>query len=196
MLKEYEIRGLRVEKYIQRINKIDYIESERYVFNCIQNKKNYEIIMYLKYINHEVKKTVFKIKEIRHFVGTSYLPIQIFSIMLDTNKKEHYNEAFDFNETNISIKYDNFKKSNRLKKIRPVWIVKGQSGLGKSYLTSILSNNSNLTIYETDSNSKLADIICEDIIVIGNKHDFSIEEIEGKIYGRHESIIINFDKKI
>ena len=60
MLKEYEIRGLRVEKYIQRINKRDYIESERYVFNCIQSKKNYEIIMYLKYINHEVKKNSLK----------------------------------------------------------------------------------------------------------------------------------------
>ena len=196
MLKEYEIRGLRVEKFIQKINEMDYIENERYVFNCIQNKKNYEIIMYLKYINCEEKKSVFEIKEVKHFVGTSYLPIQIFSIMLDTNKKEHYNEAFDFKETNIFIKYDNFKITNRLKKIRPVWIIKGQSGLGKSYLASILSNNSNLTIYETDSNSKLANIICEDIIVVGNKYNFSIEEIERQIYGKHESIIINFDKII
>ena len=115
--------------------------------------------------------------------------------MLDTNKKEHYNEAFDVNETNIIIKYENFKKTNRLKKIRQVWIIKRQSGLGKTYLTSILSNNSNLTIYETDSNSKLADIICEDIIVVGNKYNFSIEGIEKNIYGEHESSIINFDKK-
>lgn len=196
MLKEYEIRGLRVEKFIQKINEIDYIESERYVFNCIQNKKNYEIIIYLKHINHEQKKAVFELKEVKRFVGTSYLPIKIFSIILDTNKKEHYNEAFDFNETNIIIKYENFKKTNRLKKIRPVWIIRGQSGLGKSYLTSMLFNNSNLTIYETDSNSKLADIICEDIIVVGNKYNFSIEDIEKNIYGEHESIIISFDKKI
>ena len=63
-------------------------------------------------------------------------------------------------------------------------------------MISLIYNNSNLTIYETDSNSALPNIIFEDIIVIGNKYNFSIDEIEKNIYGQHESIIINFDKNM
>ena len=196
MLKEYEIRGLRIEKFIQKINEIDYIENERYIFNCVQDKKNYEIILYLEYINREEKKAIFEIRKVKRFSGVSYIPLKIFSIMIDKEKEEHYNQAFDFDNTSIVIKYQRFKKTRRLKEKRPVWIIKGQSGLGKSYLTSILFNNSRLTVYETDSNSSLSDIIYEDIIVVGNKYSFSIEDIEKNICGEHESIIISFDKKI
>ena len=196
MLKEYKIRGLRIEKHIQKINENKYIENQRYIFNCIQNKKNLEIILYWKYINCEEKKYIIEIKEVKCFSGISYLPIHELSIMLDEENIEHYNKAFDFNDTTINIKYEQFKKTNRLKEKRPVWIVKGQSGLGKSYLISLIYNNSNLTIYETDSNSALPNIIFEDIIVIGNKYNFSIDEIEKNIYGQHESIIINFDKNM
>lgn len=194
MLKKYEIRGLRIEKFIQKNDNLDYIENERYIFNCIENNKKYEIMMYFNYLNNEEKNTIFKIKKVKYFCGISYLPLSIFSIMLDVDNKEHYNQAFDFNDTNINIKYDKFKVTNRLKKVRPVWIFKGKSGLGKSYLASILINNSNLKIYETDSNEKIPNIICEDIIVIGNKYNFSIEEIEKNIYGNHESILVNFDR--
>ncbi len=196
MLNEYEIRGLRIEKYIQKINKNKYIENQRYIFNCIQNQKNLEIILYWKYINCEEKKSVLEIKAVKCFSGISYLPKQKFSIMLDIENIEHYNQAFDFNDTTINVKYEEFKKTNRLKEKRPVWIVKGQSGLGKSYLASLIFNNSNLTIYETDSNSKLPSIIYEDIIIIGNKYKFPVEEIEKNIYGQHECIIINFNKKL
>lgn len=194
MLKKYEIRGLRVEKYIQKVNDIDYIENERYIFNCIEDSRNYEILLYFKYISRKEKITVFEIKEVKHFIGTSYLPLNIFSIMIDVDNKEHYNEAFDFNDTDINIKYEKFRVTNRLKKLRPVWIIKGKSGLGKSYLTTTLFNNSNLTIYETDSSPNLPLIIFEDIIVIGNKYTFNIKQIEERIFGEHETIIVNFDK--
>ena len=194
MLKKYEIRGLRVEKYIQKVNDIDYIENERYIFNCIEDSRNYEILLYFKYISRKEKTTVFEIKEVKHFIGTSYLPLNIFSIMIDVDNKEHYNEAFDFNNTDINIKYEKFRVTNRLKKSRPVWIIRGESGLGKSYLTTTLFNNSNLTIYETDSSPNLPLIIFEDIIVIGNKYNFNIKQIEERIFGEHETIIVKFDK--
>ena len=50
------------------------------------------------------------------------------------------------------------------------------------------------TVYETDAHEKL-DTIEADIIVVGNKYNHSLEEIESKIKGEHEIIYVDFSKK-
>lgn len=78
---------------------------------------------------------------------------------------------------------------------RPVWIFKGDSGLGKSYIAGIIANSDRVkTVYETDAHEKL-DTIEADIIVVGNKYEHSFEEIESKIKGEHEIIYVDFSKK-
>ena len=42
------------------------------------------------------------------------------------------------------------------------------------------------------TNPKLPDVLFQDIIIIGNKYEFVMEEIEKRIYGLHESIIVEF----
>ena len=90
------------------------------------------------------------------------------------------------------INYSLFNISRRYKEKRPVWIFKGDSGMGKTYLSSIIYNNSYLQVYETDSERKIKDALYEDIIVIGNKYEVSIEEVEKRILGPHETIIVDF----
>ena len=63
-----------------------------------------------------------------------------------------------------------FVPNGRAKTKRPVWIFKGDSSSGKSYLSHLTQKK----VYETDSNSKLPIKITEDIIVLGNKYIFTI----------------------
>ena len=81
-------------------------------------------------------------------------------------------------------------------KANAVWIFKGDSGLGKSYIAGIIANSDRAkTVYETDTHEEL-DTIEADIIVIGNKYNHSLEEIESKIKGEHEIIYVDFSKNL
>jgi hypothetical protein len=48
------------------------------------------------------------------------------------------------------------------------------------------------TKYETDKANKLPNSITEDIVVIGNKYQFTIEEITEKLFGDCEVIPVKF----
>ena len=88
---------------------------------------------------------------------------------------------------------DLFEPIVRAKEKRPVWIFKGESGLGKSYLAGIIENSNRMkTVYETDAHEELT-YINEDIVVVGNKYDHSMDEILAKIQGEHEVIFVNFE---
>lgn len=194
MIRMFNIKSIRIEKHIQKISNNEFIEYEKNIFNCKDKEKSYEIELYYKYLNCGERNAIFKINEVKHFSGVSMVAKEEILIEIDENQKEIHNSIFDYNISKFRIYFDKFKSTNRLKKIRPVWILNGKSGLGKSYLSAIIMNNSDLTIYETDMSPELPEIIIEDIIVIGNKYKYSTEEIDSKIYGKHESIYINFTK--
>lgn len=79
---------------------------------------------------------------------------------------------------------------------RPVWIFKGDSGLGKSYIAGIVANSDRAKkVYETDAHEEL-DTIEADIIVVGNKYNHPLKEIESKIKGEHEIIYVDFSKSL
>jgi hypothetical protein len=83
-----------------------------------------------------------------------------------------------------------FKETSRSKDLRPVWIFKGKSNTGKSFLASKLKD---VAIYETDRNEFLPDSITETIIVLGNKYPFTVEQIEEKLFGEVEVNIVEFN---
>ena len=108
------------------------------------------------------------------------------------------NKVFVFDENggdeyypngSYSVDMDLFTRTPRTKSIRPVWIFKGESNTGKSYLSHLTDKD----VYETDSSDKLPNSITEDIIVLGNKYKFTVEQIEERIFGKHETIIVNFE---
>jgi hypothetical protein len=123
-------------------------------------------------------------------------------IIDDFNENSDYinNEVFTYNFDggdsyypwgSYSVNMELFKETPRHKSERPVWIFKGDSNLGKSFIASKLNE---LTTYETDSNEKLPNVITEDVIVLGNKYNHNLEDIKDKIFGEYELILVNFEE--
>lgn len=83
----------------------------------------------------------------------------------------------------------NFIKTKRHHDNRPVWIFEGDSNLGKTFLSTKITN---LSVYETDCNDELPDRISESIIVLGNKYKFELDDIKKRIFGEHDLIEVNF----
>lgn len=91
------------------------------------------------------------------------------------------------------ISEDMFKESKRTATKRKVWIFRGDSVLGKTYLSHRIDGKS---VLETDAYTldEFPEVIKEDIIVIGNKYDYSIKHISNKLFGNPEIIIVDFKK--
>lgn len=49
-----------------------------------------------------------------------------------------------------------------------------------------------MEVYETDSNENLPPSITASIVVLGNKHNHSIEDIKTKLFGEVEVQIVEF----
>lgn len=89
----------------------------------------------------------------------------------------------------IDVNEELFKPTIRAKDKRLVWIFKGKSGVGKSHLASKLDG---LKVHETDSSDKLPDSIVADVVVLGNKYKYTIEEIKDKLIGDVEVHVVEF----
>ena len=72
---------------------------------------------------------------------------------------------------------------------RPVFIFNGESALYKS----TLANNTSYNVYETDKSKELPEYIDEDIIVIGKRFEFTIEEVVKRIRDTENADVIICD---
>jgi len=70
---------------------------------------------------------------------------------------------------------------------RHIYILRGASGIGKSHLASMVGGDSHSyshTVYETDKSKKLpSNLKVHDVVVVGNKFKFTIDEIKAKYSG-------------
>jgi hypothetical protein len=78
-----------------------------------------------------------------------------------------------------SVNMELFKPNGREKRNRPTYIFKGESGIGKSTLASKF--NDDLVVFETDAYDNLPEIIIADVIVLGNRHKYTIDDIKQKV---------------
>ena len=184
-----QIKSMRVEKHIKRIDEKS-IEVVSYIFNCKLDDKKYELVIE----DNEDRLIQVLLREVKMFSGISYLTKDNIEIEFELDQKEYDNCVFKIDQSGVQIKYERLIPTNRKKEKRPVWIFVGESALGKSYLSSVLVNGSNNTKYETDSSPELPAEINEDMIVVGNKYHFSLRDIRERIFGEHETIIVNFEK--
>lgn len=149
------------------------------------------------------------IKQVKDFVGITHKPNKELSLSLNIEKEKCPCDIPDIDCEIFSCSYDDgdcyyasggcsvnmelFTPTPRVKSGRPVWIFKGASNLGKSYLSHLISNADVKEIYETDSNMNLPDSITADIVVLGNKYTFTEKEIKSKLCGNNnEVIMVNF----
>ena len=217
-----KIIGMRIEKYIGQNIKghswdFEYYdeEMERHILYGINSDgQKIKITLYEEYGVCGSGWTTaswgrIEIEYIDSFEGYDYKPIKELIIDDITNEK---NEDFNDYETECienevfivsdnggdfyypcgfyEVNMDLFRKTARAKEKRPVWILRGNSNLGKSFL----SHKTGLTVYETDCNELLPAQITEDIIVIGNKYSFTVNEVIDKLFGDNEIVIVDFKK--
>lgn len=123
----------------------------------------------------------------------------IFIDIEDTDSDDIKNEVFSYSYVGFDAYYpcggvgvdlDLFEELPRSINKRPVFVFNGASGLCKSTLASYLS----VEIFETDLMDELPDTITADVIVLGNRSGFTIEDIKSRVFGEHELILVNFEK--
>lgn len=158
-----------------------------------------------------------RIKQVNVFAGFSYVPINNGEFKCDDTLASFLNNSdsvnfdiwdnaiikntffkFDSNggcnyypSGSVSVNMDMFKENGRKTFTkRPVWIFSGDSCLGKSYLGCKITDKS---VYETDSNSELPEVLYSSIIIIGNKYKFDVEDVKSRIFGDCEIINVNFN---
>lgn len=81
----------------------------------------------------------------------------------------------------IWVVEEKFNSTGRGYHTNPVWIFRGKSHLGKSFLARQISN---MVVYETDRSRRLPKKIIADIVVVGNKYNHSLDTIKQKIDGK------------
>lgn len=214
---KFKVKSLRIEKTMTFNDRYDkYEDNVIYILNCTtDDNKKYEIRLWTIYGDCYsgwcgASWGFGKIKMVESFVGMTHKPIKELEFELDINTNTNEIDLNDMDNDIFGIEYDGgdgyypggyakvdeklFEEINRNKENRPVWIFKGNSALGKSYLAGIIANSGRMkTVYETDAHEKL-DKIHEDIIVIGNKYPYSVEEVMEYIEGDCEIILVDFSQ--
>jgi len=94
----------------------------------------------------------------------------------------------------VSVNMDLFKPLKRGFEKRPVWIFAGGSGLGKSTL-AMHAFREGAYVFETDSADELPEVITADIIVLGNRSGFTLEDVKARVFGDAEIIVVDFRKE-
>ena len=209
-----KIIGLRIEKYIDKSvsgHNCDFTyedsEFERHII-CAVLDDNTKVEIKLSCSEGECGSGwttasfgYIDIVEVTKFDGYNYIPKQplvIDDIKLNNNIEEYSNDVFYVSEYGgdsyypnggYSVNMDLFKELPRSCDSRPVWIFFGESNLGKTFLSSKLND---MEVYETDSSNILPEIITANVVVLGNKYKYDIDDIKKRLFGDVEVRYVEF----
>ena len=92
----------------------------------------------------------------------------------------------------VTVNMDHFRSLERAMPERPVWIIKGPSGTGKSTLAEHLEG---LSVFETDGVDELPKTIYEDVIVLGNRSGFTVNDVKSRLFGHPNVLIVSFEQE-
>lgn len=215
-LKVHSLRIEHIRTYNNRDDKFE--DNSKYILNCIsENHLKYEVSLWTEYGDCpsgwcSASWGHCEVKHVDSFIGSTHKPIKDLSFEIGTKEGDFgdtiynaendifhvdgYGDDYWYPNGDAGITEELFIETDRVMDKRPVWIFEGDSGLGKSYIAGIIANSDRAkTVYETDAHEEL-DTIEADIIVVGNKYNHPLEEIESKIKGEHEIIYVDFSKSL
>ena len=126
-----------------------------------------------------------------HFpLGEEYLPEELEEIRTNVfyvrGSMDDYYPIGCANILEGNLKF--FKELKRAPKKRPVWVFRGPSGTGKSTVAA----KTGMKVFETDSVDELPDEIKADIVVVGHRNEFDIDDITARL-GEVEVHTVTFD---
>jgi len=173
----HKIIGLKIHNHLQ--DTIDEIYKE-YIF-CLLFENNRRQELVITVINSLI---MLDLREVKMFGALTHIPKRITQSLKITDLLSLENETFNVN-------FDKLRGTNRGFDKVPLWIFRGASGIGKSFLAHNLNN---LTVFETDSSPTLPDIIVDDIVVLGNKYPHTLDDVIIRTFNRN--IIINTFERI
>lgn len=124
-----------------------------------------------------------------HGAKTHFPSSTSIDIYFETNNDKYSCKWFSFDRKSFTVNMDLFKPTLRGFKKMPIWIFMGKSNLGKSFLAHRLDS---MTIFETDSYNDLPEKIEADIVVLGNKHGYTLDSVKEKIGSSCEIVVVNF----
>lgn len=212
---KFKIKSLRVEKKLTYNDREDnYDDNLIYILNCVEyngrwDGAKYELTLWEEYGDCcsgwcPATWGIVKINKVEEFAGMTHKPkgeLNFELESLDVEMTDISNDIFSVSNDggdcyypygNASVNMSLFEEINRNKEKRPVWIFKGDSVAGKTYLSTLILNGKNeKSVYETDAHEVL-ERIPDDIIVLGNKYNYTVEDIEKFIIGEHETILVDF----
>jgi len=136
------------------------------------------------------------IKYIDKFTGYNWIPNnEIIIPDIIPGSTIYKSNVFEFTESTYNINLDHFSPTARYKEKRPIWLFVGPSGAGKSFIANQVANS--MSVYETDVDLVLPDVIIHDIIVIGNRFNHTVDNVKAKCVNHMENmneyIIVKFD---
>lgn len=211
-----KVVGLRIEKYIGEavsghncdFEYNDVVMEKHIICAKDENNKKYEIVLSEDQGVCGSGWTTaswghIELNEVERFNGFTHKPVKPLEIPAINDEKDYIdNDVFHLSYDGgdgyypsgyYSVDMSLFKEGIRHKEKRPVWVFSGDSNTGKSFLSGKLND---LTVYETDSSEQLPDEIHADVIVLGQKYDFTVNDVGERIIGEHELIPVYFNPVI
>jgi len=203
-----KVIGLRIEKYIgQGVSghncdfEYNDAEMEKHIICCTDKVSNGETEITTKF---EIELSYnegacysgwttaswgkIKITKVKKFNGFTHLPVKPLTIpQFNPDHEDICNDVFHYTydggcgyypSGGYHVEMELFKATLRAKSLRPTYVFTGESGIGKSFLASKLKDT---VVFETDAYEILPKIIIADIIVLGNKHQYTIDDIQQRI---------------
>jgi len=197
-----KIIGLRVEKYIGKEVSGDdcdfgYNDAEfekHIILGLLEDNRKVEIEL-----THEEGECGsgwttatwghFNMVEVAKFNGYTHKPInELIVADINPNDEDISNDVFSvdcdggcnyYPSGGYNVKMELFKANGREKELRPTYVFTGESGIGKSALA--LKFNDDTIVFETDAYDTLPEKIVADVIVVGNKHKYTIDDINTRV---------------
>jgi len=125
-----------------------------------------------------------------------YIPKEKLEVdsMFTSRNGNHYfaiyeNDCPYYPSACIEIKFDNWLDTKRGKDKKQIYIFSGPSAIGKSFI----ANSTSLKVFETDAHCLTELDASYDIIVIGNKYAYRVQEITEYFIGQNvEFILVGF----
>lgn len=208
-----KIIGLRIEKYIGKEISghncdFEYNDAElekHIILGLLSDNRKVEIELTDEYGECGSGWTTdswgnFEVKHVDKFNGYTHKPIKELIVDdINENEEDISNDVFIVDHNGGCDYYPNggydvtmelFKANGRGKELRPTYVFVGESGIGKSALA--LKFNEDTIVFETDAYEVLPDKIIADVIVLGNKHKYTIDDLKTKVE-ETELVICSFN---
>ena len=179
-----DVLQLSIEGLKKHCYNIDHKPVIKYIlcFNDTKHQTKYELLLC------ENEKPLFSKVDNHGALTHKFIGDLVEDIHFDAIRGRYTCQYFSFSDKLWAINMEYFKPTSRGFDKNPVWVFRGKSNLGKSFL----AHRVGMRIFETDACDQLPQSIEADIIVLGNKHKYTLDNIKERMDSNCEVVAVDF----